>query len=264
MNRTGLLIALFVAAIAGLVFGIFPQLDIAISRFFLEQFGGRFPRPGEGTEIVRNSYSLLIAALAAPGFIAIVVKLLRPRAPMLIPARAAVLLVATIALAPGLMTNILLKDYWGRSRPYAVTELRGSEKFTAWWDPRGTCSGNCSFIAGEPSGAFWTFAPAAVLAPPPYRALAYGAAAVFGTAVGVMRMAYGAHFASDVIFAGVLVFLVIWLVHGLLYRWRATRTTDRRLEALIGGVTLPLHDWMVGAPRRKKKRHAGRKARRPR
>ena len=43
----------------------------------------------------------------------------------------------------------------------------------------------------------------------------------------------GAHFFSDVVFAGVFSFLVIWLVHGLLYRWRLTRTTDAALEGTL-------------------------------
>ena len=267
MTRTGLLIALAVAAGAGLVFGVFPQLDIAISRIFFEHFNSSFPKAGAATDFVRNAYSLLIAALAAPGFIALAGKLIAPRRPMPIPSRAAVLLVATIALAPGLLTNIILKDHWGRARPYAVTEFRGLEKFTAWWDPRGDCSGNCSFVAGEPSGAFWTLAPAA-LAPLPWRPLAYAASITFGAVVGLMRIAYGAHFFSDVVFSGVFTFLIIWAIYGALYRWPRTRISDAALERRIARITLPIYDWIAALPvgkrrRRKNKRPASRRARRP-
>ncbi|MGB6542419.1 MAG: PAP2 family protein, partial [Xanthobacteraceae bacterium] len=96
-------------------------------------------------------------------------------------------------------------------------------------DPRSACAANCSFIAGEPSGAFWTLAPAA-LAPPQWRPLAYGAALVFGAGVGVLRMAAGAHFFTDVAFAGVFMFLVAWVLHGLIFRWRPTRLTDEAIE----------------------------------
>ena len=109
-----------------------------------------------------------------------------------------------------------------------------------WWDPRGDCPKNCSFIAGEPSGAFWTLAPAA-LAPPHWRALAYGAAVAFGAGVGLLRMAGGGHFFSDVTFAGVITFLIIWLVHGWLYRWRATQTTDVAVERALVSLIMPLH-----------------------
>ncbi len=100
---------------------------------------------------------------------------------------------ATLALGPGLVTNLIFKDHWGRARPIDVQQFGGTERFTPWWDPRGDCPNNCSFIAGEPSGAFWTLAPAA-LAPPELRAVAYGAALAFGVGVGVLRMAAGGAF----------------------------------------------------------------------
>ena len=151
---------------------------------------------------------------------------------MLIAARGAVLMVVTLALGPGLLTNVLLKDEWGRPRPIDVTN---SAVPTASWrggNPRGGCPKNCSFIAGEPSGAFWTLAPAA-LAPPQWRVLAYAGALGFGAVVGLMRIAGGGHFFTDTAFAGVFMFLLIWLVHGLLYRWPATRTTDAAIERAL-------------------------------
>ena len=43
-------------------------------------------------------------------------------------------------------------------------------------------------------------------------------------------MSGGGHFFTDVVFAGVFTFLVIWTMHGLIYRWRRTRTTDEAVE----------------------------------
>jgi lipid A 4'-phosphatase len=51
--------------------------------------------------------------------------------------------------------------------------------------------------------------------------------------VGLLRMVAGAHFFSDVVFAGVFSFLVIWLAHGLLYRWRRTRTSDATVDGAL-------------------------------
>src|SRR4029079_19595804 len=92
--------------------------------------------------------------------------------------------------------------------------------------------------AGEPSGAFWTIAPATVV-PPQWRALAYGAALAFGTGMGIIRIAGGGHFLSDVVFSGVFMFLLIWVVHGVLYRWRATRFTDAAVERIVAAIALP-------------------------
>jgi len=154
--------------------------------------------------------------------------------------RAIVLLLASLALAPGLLVNVALKEHWNRPRPILVREFNGPDRFVAWWDPRGECRHNCSFIAGEASGAFWTLAPAA-LAPPPVRIFAYAAAIAFGTAVGVLRMAFGAHFFTDVVFAGVFTFLIVWIVHGALYRWRRTAISDAAFERAIERVFMPPH-----------------------
>src|SRR5262249_50871217 len=152
----------------------------------------------------------IVGVLAAPAVLAPVIKLFLPRMPMLVPGRAVLFLLSTLALAPGLLTNLVLKEYWGRPRPIDLREFARSERFIPWWDPRGDCRQNCSFVAGEGSGAFWTLAPAA-LAPPPWRPLAYGAALAFGTAVGTLRVAFGGHFFTDVVFSGVFTFLIIWV-----------------------------------------------------
>jgi len=241
MNRTGLLIAIGVGVIAGLILGIFPNIDLAFSRRFFDPVSKAFLVARDETAlVVRDGFVYVITALAVPAFIALAVKLIFPRRPMLIPGRAVVFLIATLALAPGLVTNVVLKDNWGRPRPYSVQQFAGPETFVPWWDPRGGCDKNCSFVAGEGAGAFWTLAPAA-LTPPAWRAVAYAAALAFGAGVGGFRIAFGAHFLSDVIFAGVFTFLVIWLVHGLIYRWAATRLTDAQIEGALGRLTLPVY-----------------------
>ncbi len=180
----------------------------------------------------RTAARLLITAVAAPAFLAVIGKLIWPRRRMLIDGRGALLVIVTLALGPGVLTNLILKDHWGRSRPIDVVEFAGTDRFVPWWDPRGECPNNCSFVAGEPSGAFWTLAPAA-LAPPQWRLAAYGAALAFGLGVGVLRIAAGAHFVSDVVFAGVFMYVLIWLAHGLIFRWRATRLDKDTIDRLL-------------------------------
>jgi membrane-associated PAP2 superfamily phosphatase len=233
MNRAGLFVALAIAVIAGGLFAIYPQFDIAISRFMFDQVDPGFV-PGPAMTILREAARFGVALVAAPAFVAVALKLVAPHRPMLIPGRAAVLMIATLAIGPGLISNVVLKDHWHRPRPVEVTEFGGGAHFVPWWDPRGECAANCSFVAGEPSGAFWTVA-AASYAPLPWRPLAYGAAVIFGLAVGFVRMAAGGHFFSDVVFAGVLTFLVVWLAHARLYRWR-NRPSDAAIENAIARI----------------------------
>jgi lipid A 4'-phosphatase len=241
MNRTGLVIALLAGVGVGVVFGLWPQLDIAISRMFFDEAQGTFPALYSlVSRHLRDVFTYIVAALAAPAFIALLVKLVLPRRRMLMSARAVLFLIATLALAPGLMTNVILKDNWHRPRPGEVKQLGGPEQFMPWWDPRGACDKNCSFVAGEGAGAFWTLAPAA-LAAPAWLPVACGAALLFGAAAGLQRISGGAHFFSDVAFSGVFTFLILWTAHGLIYRWR-TRLTDAQIEHAIERVALPPHE----------------------
>ena len=106
-----------------------------------------------------------------------------------------------IALALSVVIGLLFGLY---------PEFNGPLEFKAWWDPRGACPKNCSFFSGEGATAFWTYAPAA-LTPPQWRPIAYVAATAFGLATGGLRMAFGGHFFTDVLFSGIASFLVIWL-----------------------------------------------------
>jgi membrane-associated PAP2 superfamily phosphatase len=232
MNRNGLIIALAIAAIVGLVFGLFPQLDLAISALFypITRNGNTFGlRIDPSLMLARNiglwiGMAIILAVLAA-----LVMKLILPKRRLLIPGRAVVFLIVTMALGPGLVVNVILKDHWGRPRPIDVTQFGGNEHFVPWWDPRGDCPGNCSFVSGDVSGAFWTVAPAA-LVPPAWRVLAYGAALTLGAAMAALRLVAGAHFFSDAAFAGIFTFLIIWIVHGMIYRWPRTRLSDETIE----------------------------------
>jgi lipid A 4'-phosphatase len=256
MNRTGLMIALAIAAVTGVTFGLYPELDLRVARIFYEvtdanhnMFALRF---SPALMTARNIGLWVGTVLIAPSVAALVIKLILPKRKLLISGRAIVFLIATLALGPGLLVNVGLKDHWGRPRPIDVTQFGGDQHFVAWWDPRGDCPGNCSFVSGDVAGAFWTIAPAA-LAPPQWRALSFGAALALGTAMAVFRLMAGGHFPSDVIFAGVFTFLIIWLVYGLIYRWPRTRLTDAGVERAIARIGTPGYDFVAGLFGRKRK-----------
>ena len=88
--------------------------------------------------------------------------------------------------------------------------------------------------------------------PPPWRALAYGGALALGIGMAAVRITMGAHFFTDTVFAGVFTFLIIWVVHGLIYRWPRTRLSDEAVERAVERFALPGHDFIVGLLRRRK------------
>jgi lipid A 4'-phosphatase len=233
MNRTGLFIALALALIIGLLFGIYPELDLKLAGLFYDATTKSFPLKLNALAAIARDGAMWIAwGLALPAIVALVVKLARPDKPLLMSGRAIMFLLTTLILSAGVLTNLTFKSYWGRPRPVTVTQFNGSEPFVAWWDPRGSCERNCSFFSGEGATAFWTYAPAA-LTPPPWRPLAYAAATLFGVSTSVLRMAFGGHFFTDVAAAALVTFLVIWLAHGYIYRWPSTRLTDEGVDAAL-------------------------------
>jgi membrane-associated PAP2 superfamily phosphatase len=253
MNRAGLAVTLAIAAVIGIVFAVAPELDLRLSRPFFEisyrglAFGLRLD-PVLWT--LRDSGIWLSTVLAAPAAGALVLKLVLPRRKLLVSGRAIVFLLGTLALAPGVLVNVILKEHWDRPRPIDIKQFGGTQTYMPWWDPRGDCPENCSFVSGDVSGSYWMLAPAA-LAPPPWRAFAYAGALAAGAGMSLLRVAAGAHFFTDVVFAGVFTFLIVWIVHGLVYRWPSTRLTDDGIEHAIERVALPPHEFIAGLFRKR-------------
>jgi lipid A 4'-phosphatase len=151
---------------------------------------------------------------------ALVTRMLRqPR--RIVPGRVVLFLVSTLALGPGLLVNGIFKEHWHRPRPVHVTEFGGNRPYVDWWNPGGACERNCSFASGEVASAAWMFAPA-MLAPAPWRIAAFAGAAIFTLAISISRMAAGAHFFTDVLFAALLTMILIWIMHGAIFRRRRT------------------------------------------
>lgn len=244
MNRTGLYIALALSLGFGLLFGLYPELDLKIAAMFYDAAAKTFPMKANWPAIIAREAAMWVAwAFALPALITLVVKLLRPVKPLMMSGRKMAFLLLTIFLSAIVLSNIAFKTYWGRPRPVSVTQFNGGLEFKPWWDPRGQCPKNCSFFSGEGATAFWTYAPAA-LAPPQWRPLAYVGATAFGLVTGGLRMTFGGHFATDVIFSGLITFLVIWLIYALIYRWPSTRMTDADIDAALTRFAWPGYRWM--------------------
>jgi lipid A 4'-phosphatase len=123
-------------------------------------------------------------------------------------------LLTSLIMGPGLVTNALLKDHWGRARPAQVQEFGGTHSFTPAGIISDQCDRNCSFVCGDAAFVFWMVALAYVV--PPRHSLtitllAFGA----GALDGALRMAQGGHFLSDVLFAAWFMILMNALCHAV-------------------------------------------------
>jgi lipid A 4'-phosphatase len=137
---------------------------------------------------------------------------------------------AALAVGPGLVVNAGFKDNWGRARPRDVTEFAGERTFTPALVPTDQCERNCSFVAGHPSVMYWLAALGFAVAAGRRRNQVFVVAAALGLIAGFGRIVQGGHFLSDVVFSGVAVFAVVWL----LARWFGVAGDEARMAADSG------------------------------
>lgn len=120
--------------------------------------------------------------------------------------RVPLFLLVTLVVGPGIITNSILKDHWDRARPIQVSEFGGNKMFTPPLVMANQCVRNCSFVAGDPAMGFW-FHSFAYAAPVRRRRQMFVGGLVLGGVYGVLRIGMGAHFLSDVFFAGIVVLI---------------------------------------------------------
>ncbi|CAA7626148.1 Superfamily protein [Candidatus Terasakiella magnetica] len=192
---------------------LFPQIDLwASGLFYLPERQVFLMRSHPLGDFTRKTLPIFLFAAAAVVALAGAGARLSRRSRLFgISPRGALFVVASLALGPGLIVNLILKDYWGRPRPSTIAQFGGPNVYTSALLPSAQCADNCSFPSGHAALGFWTLA-LALLVPLSRRRPAVAAAVVFGGGMGVMRIAQGGHFLSDVAFSGVIVIgLTLWL-----------------------------------------------------
>ena len=175
--------------------------------------------------LARNLALWIGTILVLPAVIALLIKLILPRRKLLISGRAVVFLIATMVLAPGLMANVLLKDHWGRPRPIDVTQFGGTTSISSPGGIRAAIARRIALLCP----AMWPALSGRLrrrrLAPPQWRALAYGAALALGIGMAAFRVMAGARISRRMSFSpACFTFLLIWLAYALIYRWPRTRS----------------------------------------
>ncbi|MGE5548280.1 MAG: phosphatase PAP2 family protein [Solirubrobacterales bacterium] len=196
---------------------LFPAIDLTVSAWFydpaLKGFPARTTPFGEWVRKDMPPYLFAVAGLVVALWAAGEWR----RKPIWgVTRRVGAYVVLTLALGPGLVVNLLLKDSWGRPRPSTIAEFGGANHYVRPLFLSDQCDTNCSFASGHGALGFWPVA-LALLAPPRWRPWALAAAAAFGVMVGTVRIAQGGHFLSDVAFAAyITIGISVWLFHRLI------------------------------------------------
>jgi lipid A 4'-phosphatase len=194
----GALAVFIVSAPASL---LIPFIDVEVARFFYGP-DNAFARNDPAVEIIRNFFKAVYIA-ACVGALAGFVSCYFGRGCWFgLTAVQNLFVITCLALGPGVVSNLVLKDNWGRARPSQIVQFGGERTFSAALVPSQQCKKNCSFVSGEASSIFMVFFAAAFVFPLWARRLVLLGVAG-GGAAGLIRMAQGGHFLSDVVFAGI-------------------------------------------------------------
>ena len=120
-----------------------------------------------------------------------------------------------LGVGPGLLANVAFKDQWGRARPKQIIAFGGTKLFTPALQLTNQCPRNCSFVSGEAASMFVPFYAAAAVAPQ-WAATLLVLGTLAGFSAGFVRVIQGAHFLSDVVFAGLFMGLMVMALQRLM------------------------------------------------
>ncbi len=226
-SKSALHIGLPISVALAIVFYVFPGIDIAVSQLFFD------PQAITGVEgsgfwlkesptlnflfwfVDVVSRGVLVMAIALMIYFAV------KRHHRLLPS---VIVALSLILGPGVIVNSVLKDHWDRARPRTVEVFGGTQKFTPAWVVTNQCSRNCSFTSGHAAAGFAFLVGHFVAKTRLWLYLGL----FFGLSIGLTRVAVGAHFLSDVLFSGVVVYLVAALMASILVKIASSST--RRIK----------------------------------
>jgi lipid A 4'-phosphatase len=217
---------------ATVVFVSWPEIDLNAARLFVDEshrfFLERHPLPRLFNTLIEVlAVVLIVSSLGGLAYTGFGRRTLAGHGP-----RAYAFVLASVAIGPGLIANTLFKNGWGRARPRQIIEFGGTADFTPALAFADQCARNCSFVAGDASLAFATLA-VALLAPAATRARWVAVAVLFGGFIGFIRIIQGAHFLSDVVFAGIFVSLTVLVLKGMILEGRWGGAAVERLLALL-------------------------------
>lgn len=234
---------------AGLLFGLFPSLDLDISQpfgatgFLLKASTLAMTLRQIGQWLPLIVFLACLAALLGP--------VANPRWRSGFDARSLAAILLTFTLGPGLLINVGLKDHWHRPRPVQVSEFGGADPFKPWWDTSGACRLNCSFASGEVAAATAAVGVVA-LVPSAYAGSASVLGVVLTLIVAYLRLAFGGHFLSDIVFAALLTQFVASALMTLFHDRRLRYGCEGVLEQDIRLLAFRLHaqlPWLRHQPR---------------
>jgi membrane-associated PAP2 superfamily phosphatase len=255
--------ALVVVLLATIPFWVTP-LDLEIQRAAWQGEAGWSLGERQPWKAIYHFGTLPALLMTLAALVALVLGL---RGGRLAPwSKATAYLVLCMAIGPGILVNLVLKDHWGRPRPRDVIPFGGEYPAERVWIADPSSPGK-SFPCGHCTMGFFFFAPGILLRRLGRRRMAlalFTLAWGLGLLLGIARILQGGHFASDVLWGAGICWMVsmgLYYAMGLDRRltWDLPRTNEFQHGpvSVIGGAValLLLGGILLATPYRHEERH---------
>lgn len=204
---------------------IFPEIDFKFSNLFYEKNGGFLVKHYlTGKEYF---YEFIIRRLILPVIVIsillfpIIIRFsnyLKNNFSYLFLKTKDILYIWLSATIISFIVNSVLKNGWGRARPNDISLFDGNKNFTPWIEYSNECFENCSFVSGDSSVGFFIACLYFVT-----KKIYFFYISIFvGFFFGLIRIAAGAHFLSDVVMAFIIVNLslaIIYYIYNIFLKW---------------------------------------------
>jgi len=208
-----------IVALAGVVtlaaaLVVFPEIDQGISRLFYVPGQGFPARNGSDYHLAVRRAVRIVGWISGIALVAALVwRVALGRALFGVSRQAVIYLALAAALGPGVVTNAVLKEHWGRARPSQTAMFGKTKAYTPPLLIADQCAHNCSFVSGDASGGFIFVAFGFLAVRRIWRIAGFGLGLGLGTLFGYTRIAQGGHWFSDIVFAALFMVAVAWLLH---------------------------------------------------
>lgn len=220
MNYKNLTLATIIAI---LVFALFSNLDLAVSRLFYKQGEGFIYSHALFSRAIYDSVRYVTIIIVLSGLLVLLYDMLKKPCPNFskkflqpiikkIPftKRQIYFLFLILIITPGIVVHWIIKPEWERARPRQIVEFGGDKQFTSFYHLNAGQDGK-SFASGHSATAFSLVALAYMFSARGRRKV-FIATLSYAIIVGFCRIWQGGHFLSDITFSGILTLWTIYLM----------------------------------------------------
>lgn len=212
MPKTPLIVTLFlfVLGIVSLLFISFPNLDLEVTKCF-------YPflyKDSLAYKSYRFLLSLYVVSLVGFIFMSWAKNFFPKIGGKLLPklkTKGMLFLTCALVLGPGVLSH-QIKDIMKRPRPTQITHFGGDQEFMPLFQRNVTEKNTYkSFVSGDAAVGFYLMAIFLLI--PGWRRRGLLVSLAVGLVLGVGRLCVGAHFPSDILFAGFINYALIYLLY---------------------------------------------------